>query len=128
MENTVEDSSNVLETEESSKKIEEVVCKIEETVKESVSTLEDVSKAEDMIHTVVEHVLSNVDDCLKDATPEIKEIIEPVTHGIESNEVIKKVVTVLDEKLATRGCSFSLFGWVVSIHKSHQTDQTVPSK
>jgi hypothetical protein len=126
MEAIVEDGNELSEVVNCS---DECVKKVEDKVSEVVNCSDEcVKKVEDKVSEVVEGVFSRVDEYLNYATSEIKEAIEPVTQAIESNEAIKKVVTVIDEKLATRGCSFSLFGWVVSIHKSHQTDQTVPSK
>lgn len=104
----------------------DVILKVEDEVSEVVENVTDVaSKVEDKVSEVVENVTSKVEEKVNKV---IEETVNPIAEMVENNQVIKKVVTVIDEKFAKRGCSFSLFGWMVSIHKSHQTDPTSLSK
>jgi hypothetical protein len=99
------------------------------------SQMEEVKKVvEEKVETVVEQAVSaeKVDavvDKVEDAVEKAAEALgDKVEEVLEKNPVLEKVVHIIDEKLAARGCSVSFWGWEVSLRKVRQSPLPVPAK
>lgn len=101
-----------------------------ESVKEVVEAkVEEVleSKKEE-IHEKVEDVAEKVDAVADKVCEKVEDELEKVIDKLE--EIVPggaKLVEVIDEALVGVGCSCGLFGWDISVRKSHRS-QTKPLK
>jgi hypothetical protein len=93
--------------------VEQVKKVVEEKVAEAVSA-EKVDAAVDKVEDAVEKVADAIGD--------------KVEEVLEKNPALEKVVHIIDEKLAARGCSVSFWGWTLSARKVHQTPPPAPAK
>lgn len=99
------------------------------------SQMEEVKKVvEEKVETVVEQavsaekvdaVVNKVEDAVEKAAEALGDKVEEV---LEKNPVLEKVVHIIDEKLAARGCSVSFWGWEVSLRKVRQSPLPSPAK
>jgi len=100
-----------------------------------MASVEEVKKVvEEKLETVVEGVVSEekvdvVVDKVEDAVEKVADAIgDKVEEVLDKNPVLEKVVHIIDEKLAARGCSVSFWGWELSARKVRQTPPPAPAK
>ena len=100
-----------------------------------MASVEEVKKVvEEKLETVVEGAVSEekvdaVVDKVEDAVEKVADVVgDKVEEVLDKNPALEKVVPIIDEKLAARGCSVSFWGWELSARKVRQTPLPAPAK
>lgn len=100
-----------------------------------MASVEEVKKVvEEKVEVVVEGALSEekvdaVVDKVEDAVEKVADVVsDKVEEVLDKNPALEKVVRIIDEKLAARGCSVSFWGWELSARKVRQTPAPAPAK
>lgn len=107
--------------------MEEVVVKVEETVKDLVEKVED--KVEDVVKDLAEKVEDKVEDVVKDLAEKVEDKVEELIKKVEDDHPsVKIAVDAIETKLAEvvdgRVLSCSCWGFLWTLRITRKTPQS----
>ena len=91
-----------------------------EDIKIGIARIEIEEKVEQKAEELAPAVVEKVEDVAQVVADKVEDALKPVADSLDKIPVVGKVVDVIGDQLASRGCSVGLFGWTLSLRKSHQ--------